>query len=330
MPIDDTDLLKRAAILCDEGHFAEAGNLLRSVAEQEPSNVEVWVLLARAELAAGRYTSALQAAERTQVLIPEESLPYLIASIALRNLGRPDEAVEHARQAVSVDQEDRGALSWLARLLVVAGSLDEAKEVAARVVKLAPEWPEAHLTAGVIAAAAGEREVAKASFREVLALDPASSAAQHELARLRLRRKANHPAVLTEAAAGFARAVSVDPEAHRSRLSLELVLRVFLSKTAYLLFVDAYVAGRVTAGSDSVAARLVPGALLTVPVYYAGRFLRHLTPELRQRLMWMLIGERVLSTAATLEGVAALGILSASVVSVSLRPSISVSRPWLL
>jgi hypothetical protein len=98
------------------------------------------------------------------------------------------------------------------------------------------------------------------------------------------------------------------------------VLRTFLSKTAYLLFIDAYLVGRVAASSNGTAARFAPVVLLTLPGYYAVRFLRRLTPTPRQRLLWLLIGERALSAAAALEAISVAAILAAAVGAASLRP----------
>jgi tetratricopeptide (TPR) repeat protein len=323
MPLDDTGILARGADLCADGHFAEASNLLRPVAECELANLDIWRLLARAELAAERYASALQAAEHTHVLAPAEALSDMIASFALLKLGRTEEALERARRAVMTDPHDFAAVSLLARMLSVAGFHDEARAVAADAAELAPDRPEAHLTAGIVAAAAGKRDAARVSFREVLALDPASGAAHHELARLRLRRRVNDPAALADAASGFARAANTDSASQRSVWSLEKVLRTFLSKTAYLLFLDAYLVGRVSASSNGAAARLVPVALLGVPAYYGARFLRQLTPTPRQRLAWLLIGERVLSIATALEGISVASILAASVLAASLRSGVA-------
>jgi hypothetical protein len=320
MPLDETGILVRAANLCAEGHFAEASDLLRPVAERELANLDIWRLLARAELAAGRYERALQAAKHTHVLAPGEALADVVASLALWKLGRTEEALARARGAVATDPHDFAAVSLLARILSVAGLHDDARAVAADAADLAPDQPEAHLTAGIVAAAAGERDAARASFRKVLALDPANGAAHHELARLRVRRRVNDPAALADAASGFARAANAASGAGRSDRSLEKVLRTFLSKTAYLLFIDAYLVGRVAASSNGTAARFAPVVLLTLPGYYAARFLRRLTPTPRQRLLWLLIAERALSAASALEAISVAAILAAAVGGASLRP----------
>lgn len=322
MPFDETDILAHAVELCEDGHFAEASDLLRPVAERELGKLALWRLLAQAELAAERYEQALQAAEHAHGLAPGESLSDVIASVALLRLGRKEDALDRARRAVATEPQDPTGVMWLARILSTAGFHDESRFVAADALALAPDHPQTHLTAGVVAAVAGERDLARASFREVLALDPGNGAAQHELARLRLRRRTNDPAALADAASGFARAANARSAASRSDRSLEGVLRVFLSKTAYLLFIDAFVAGRVASSSTGFAARFLPVLLLAVPGYYAARFLGRLAPRPRQRLLWMLIGEHALSAAAVLEAISIAAILTSAVVG-SLRPSLA-------
>jgi Flp pilus assembly protein TadD len=323
MPFDETGILAHAVELCEDGHFAEASDLLRPAAELELGKLAIWRLLAQAELAAERYEQALQAAEHAHGLAPDESLSDVIASVALLRLGRKEEALNRARRAVETEPQDPTGVMWLARILSAAGFHDESRFVAADAVDLARDHPQTHLTAGVVAAVAGERDLARASFREVLALDPGNGAAQHELARLRLRRRANDPAALADAASGFARAANARSAAPRSDRSLEGVLRVFLSKTAYLLFIDAFVAGRLAASSTGFGARFLPVLLLALPGYYAARFLGQLASKPRQRLLWMLMGEHALSAAAALEVVSIAAILTAAVVAGSLRPTLA-------
>jgi Flp pilus assembly protein TadD len=321
MALDPSGLPARAVELCAEGHCAEASDLLRPLAEREPADSDIWLLLARVELAAERYERALEAAEHTHDIAPSCVPADGIAGVALLRLGRTGEALGRARRAVDTDPRDSAAVVFLARVLSISGSHDEARAVAAHAVDLVPQEKDAHLAAGIVAAAAGDRDAARASFREVLALDPSDGAAQHELARLRLRRRVNDPAALASAASGFARTASTTPAATRSALSLERVLKTFLSKTAYLLFVDAFVVARVLASSHDTLAGLVPVALLFAPGYYAVRFLRRLTPTPRRRLVGMLVGERALATAATLEAISVAAILAAAVGSSSARPT---------
>src|SRR5271155_3575104 len=141
MPLDETGILVRAANLCAEGPFAEASDLLRPFAERDLANLDIWRLLARAELAAGRYERALQAAEHAHVLAPGEALADVVASLALWKLGRTEEALARARGAVATDPHDFAAVSLLARILSVAGFHDDAQAVAADAADLAPDRP---------------------------------------------------------------------------------------------------------------------------------------------------------------------------------------------
>lgn len=323
MALDPGGLPARAVELCAEGHCAEASDLLRPLAEREPDDPDIWLLLARVELAAERYERALEAAEHTHEIAPSCVSADGVAGVVLLRLGRTGEALGRARRAVATDPRDLAAVLLLARILSISGSHEEARAVAAHAADIAPQEKDAHLTAGIVAATAGERDAARASFREALALDPSDGAAQHELARLHLRKRLNDPSALADAASGFARAASTTPPATRSALSLERVLRTFLSKSAYLLFVDAFVVVRVLASSHGAPARLVPVALLLAPGYYAARFLRRLTPAPRQHLLRMLARERALAAAAALEAISVAAILAAAVGSSSTRPALA-------
>jgi tetratricopeptide (TPR) repeat protein len=310
--------------LFEAGSLSEASERVRHLLERDPRDGEAWSLLARVEFAAERHEQAVEAAERVCELSPGSTSPHLLACLALLRLERFDDAVVHAREAVRIDPFDWRALALLARLFVRDGArVTEARELVARVMRLAPDAPEAHLTAGFVAAGAGDRDGAKRSFLKVLELDPGSSTAQHELARLRLKGRVNDPAALAEAAAGFERALRAEPEAEHSRRTLELVLRVFLSKSAYLLFIDAYLVGRVTSGSNAVAGRLLPLVLLLIPAFYAWRFCRRLTAPLVGRLRRVITREGPIRLAACCEALAVLCILAGVGAPESIRPGLA-------
>lgn len=316
--------LEHAIALFEAGSFSEASERVRRLVERNPRDGEAWNLLARVEFAAERYEQAVAAAERACPLSPGSPSPHLLACLALLRLKRFDDAVVHAREAVHIDPFDWRALALLARLLVRDGArVTEARELTARMTKLAPDEPDAHLTAGFVAAGTGDREGAKRSFLKVLELDPGNSAAQHELARLRLKGRVNDPAALAEAAAGFERALCAEPEAEQSRRTLELVLRVFLSKSAYLLFIDAYVVGRVTSGSNAVGGRLLPLVLLLIPAFYAWRFCSRLSAPLLGRLRRVVTREGPIRLAACSEALAVLCILAGVGAPESIRPGLA-------
>jgi tetratricopeptide (TPR) repeat protein len=315
--------IEHAAALCDAGSFEEASTLLARLVEIEPEDWRAWSLLAHVELGAGRNEPALNAAEQACRLSPRSAFPRLAASFALDGLGREDEALEQAREAVRIDPFDWRGLDRLVRLLSRDRSrLVEARELAERMQGVAPEQPRVHLTAGGLAAAAGDRAGAQRAFRRALELDPGNATAQHGLAGLHLRHRANDPAALAAAAAGFSRAIRADPEARRSRTALEAILRLFLSKAAYLLLVDAYLVGRLSATSSKLAPRLLPVLLLLIPSFYAWRFCSHLTPSLRRRLARVILDAAPLRFAVACEAFAVAAIVVGAGAAQSLRPGL--------
>jgi tetratricopeptide (TPR) repeat protein len=310
--------LERANALCDLGRFEEAATILERVVSTNPAEPRAWCLLSLVRLNTGKYESALGAAGTAVSLSPESEWPWRLASAALRGLDRNDEAIAAARQAVSLAPNDWQAQASLARALLSGGQdLPAARAAAESSVALAPHSVEAHLTAGAVASSDGRGREAAAYYRQALALDPQSSAAHNELARLNLRKggiyDSGQPesARLAEAAIGFAAAVRADPRAGVSRRNLDLTLRVFLSRAAYLFFIVAFVVARIGISHPGVA-RFAPLALI-VPVPFISRFVRNLSPDLRKYLRSTLsVG--AIRIAIILETVAALGLIASAFV----------------
>lgn len=327
-PADEmTVALQRAGALCELGRFTEAAGLLRQTIASGSQNPDAWSLLAAAELGAGNADDALEAAEKAISMAPESEWPHRVASAALGRSGRREESVGHAREAVRIDPSSWRALTRLARSLTYKSSdLPEAHELAAQAVALAPNSAETHLTAGVVATASKNRPEAEAAFRQALALDPQNSAAHNELARMRMRgRTLSDPARLADAATGFATSVGVDPRAAQARRNLELVLRVFLARAAYFLFLDAYLVGRIGSDATRMTTRLLPVALLALPAGYAWRFVGRLNADLRRYLLRLLTHERKISLAVCLDAMAVICLLAAAGVPQSSRAGLAAA-----
>jgi hypothetical protein len=62
------------------------------------------------------------------------------------------------------------------------------------------------------------------------------------------------------------------------------VLRSFLARASYLIFLAAALPAHFRLNSTSLPDRALPVALLTVPAYFATRFIRRLSPQLRNHL----------------------------------------------
>jgi tetratricopeptide (TPR) repeat protein len=315
--------LHRVEMLCDLERWAEARGLLGPLLAADPENHTAWCLLARCHLGLDQSEQALIAAHRAASLAPDEEWPHRLSSFATSKLGRHDEAVKAAREAVRLEPS-----FWQthARLAGAAGQhalgKDEAVRAAEWALALAPNEPQVQLIYGSIAASQGRREVAERAYRKALELDPQSSGAHHLLAALQLRRRTGLIG-LARAATGFATALSTDPTAQVSRHSLELTLRVFLGRAAYFLFVTAYL-GQFFAGRSALPARAIPVLLLALPVLFIVAFLRRLSPQLRTFLR-QLLRRRATSVAAALELGSVVLVLAGVTAPQPVRPALAIA-----
>ncbi len=90
----------------------------------------------------------------------------------LRNAGRIEEALEVARRLVRDFPKRRGSHHSLAAALEAAGSFEEASAVCRQTVAMHPDDYEAYTTLGRIAARQGRVDDAVAAFRRALRLEP--------------------------------------------------------------------------------------------------------------------------------------------------------------
>jgi tetratricopeptide (TPR) repeat protein len=314
--------LQRAGALCELQRFPEAITLLRTLISSEPQVADAWSLLSLAELAAKRPDAAVHAAEQAIALTPDAEWPHRLAAFALQACGRDEESARHAREAVRLDPQSWQTYATLAKVLAHGKtSLDEASSAAGLAVALAPEEAQTHIAAGVAAAAAKRGGDAERSFRHALSIDPESRVAHNELAVLSMGKRRS-PAGLAAAASGFAGAVRVDPRASVSRHNLEVVMRVFLSRMAYFIFIDAFLIARIGSGTSGSGARLLPLVLLAVPCAYAWRFLDRLSRDLRSYLVTVITRDPKVRVAVASEAIAVACLVVAAVVSSSTRPAL--------
>jgi tetratricopeptide (TPR) repeat protein len=299
----------RAEDLCNLHRYAEAVNVLTSALADRPDDAHTWCVLARARLGAEDFAGALAAANRAVALEPDQEWPHRLASIALTRLAQPQQALSAALESVRL-----APMFWQTHSRVAGASLgvnmaDQASRAATKAVELAPLEPDTWTTLGSVALARGDRKEATRAYRQALSLDPENTNAHDGLARVALKRgRLANPHGLAAAASGFATSVRVNPRSKTSRASLEIVLRAFLSWLAYFVFLDAYLVLRATASTGNVWVRLIPLALLILPVAYAGRFLAGLTKVVRNRL-WQVLRHGLVSVAAALEAVAVTSIV---------------------
>jgi len=286
--------LARVRALCDLKRYDDAAGLARRAVGLDGANAYAWCLLAQAELGRGDHQAALAAASGARSLQPEGEWPHRLVAYALDRLGRHDEAVRSAREAVRLEPHAWQAHVTLARLLSnMRSDGAEALRSAERAVALAPHETQAHLTYALVSGASGRHDEAEAAVQRALELDPQDAAAHNELARLHLRRaRFGRADRLASAATTFANAVQLDPHETVVRTNLDTVLYAFLRRTSWYVLLVA-VAPVSLFGGSTAAGRLVPVLLLGVPCWFARRFWNGLTPQLRRHLRDIVLGRKL-------------------------------------
>jgi hypothetical protein len=203
---------------------------------------------------------------------------------------------------------------------------DQAAGAVSNALRLAPNEALVWCVAGNVAAASGDRSKAAAMYRGALQLDPQNASAQAGLARINLQgRRVANPSGLAAAASGFARATRSDPHEQSHRRGVEAVLRVFLARAAYFVFLVSFFVARVTAHSTAGAARLAPVIVLLVPAMFVTRFVARLSRDVRLHLARTIRGG-LIAVAVAAECCAVLAIIVGALVPERLRvPALAVA-----
>jgi tetratricopeptide (TPR) repeat protein len=197
----------RAERLADEGRLHAAIAVLSSALAEYPDNAAGWCRLSAAYLEAEAASEALNAAKRAMTL-GEPSWANRLASLALVELGRFDEAVVAAGEAVRRAPDDWRGLVTLSEALAHAEP-EQAVQAGQAAVELASDEPRAHEVLGDAAALAHDWPLAERSYREALRLDPDNAAVAAKVVRLSDRpaddpRRRRHP-VRSRGEPGFER-----------------------------------------------------------------------------------------------------------------------------
>jgi tetratricopeptide (TPR) repeat protein len=239
--------LAQAGVLLDLKRYDEAASLLARIVAAEPQDSRAWCLLAAAHLGAGRYEEAAAAASRAITLAPFDDGPYRLASIAQRHLGQITAAISSANEACKLAPDEWRAYICLAQaelateadFLAQAESREAyfkaAERAAAAAVRLAPDEPDAHYTAGQVSYAQRNWKAARAHQERALALDPAHSGALNELGRISLRRGGS-----PRAARHFIRAARLAPGVGIYGRNAEIPVQRVLGRTTLAVLMASW------------------------------------------------------------------------------------------
>lgn len=211
--------LDRAHNLAEVGRYGDALAEISVHLGQEPEDAEALCLAAFCHLRMRQPQRAEEAAAAALRADPDSEWPFRLRSIALSELGRIDEALAMAGNAVR-----RAPYAWetyvrLTEALVEAGQVQAAQAAAARAVELGPNESDAYLAVAFAADAGGRRREERAALHKALELDPESSIARQNLAAMDVNRGR-----LGRGTRGLVDALRLDPQHGRVQQNLDAVL----------------------------------------------------------------------------------------------------------
>lgn len=198
----------------------------------DPDDVRAWLRMAACHNSTRDFEDALHAAEEALRRAPDDFSAHRFRSFALRRLGRSDESVAAAREAIRIMPDHWMGYTTLSEALIYpADRWPQAYEAAVTAVRLAPEEVATHGALWKAALALGRHDVCEQAVREVLRIDPSNAWALQELANRKARAK---EAKLPEVAEGYARALAAAPSDQGLRKGLEGTLFRMLRGTRWL------------------------------------------------------------------------------------------------
>jgi tetratricopeptide (TPR) repeat protein len=270
----DDGALARVEALVDLGRCSEAESMLARVLADRPDDHRAWCLLALARDGLSHWSEMLRAANHAVAVAPDHEWGHRLASIALARLEMTEEAVRAAAEAVRLDPHGwRTHLQYSLVAAPVPRLVQDAYRAAGRAAEIAPHSADAHFALGLTSDATGRHEAMAGHYREALRLNPQHVNAMNNLTNLERSTR------LGAKAAGYARALRLDPSAAVPRENLELMAGQFLLHVTGLAAV-ALLACAVIGAADDLrpgfsVGRLAVGVLLVAAVSgYTARVVR--------------------------------------------------------
>jgi predicted Zn-dependent protease len=175
--------------------YPTALKLLTTLNTRNPNDPQILYDLATAQDALSQNTAAIDTYRRAIAAAPTAFEPHLALALLLARTADYKAAHAELSTAVTLDVPDPAlkarAYRTLARLDLSSDPATASADLLAA-LKLSPETPDDILLAGEIAESASQTDAAEASYRRLLAADPANLDAASALAHLLLRQ--NKPA----------------------------------------------------------------------------------------------------------------------------------------
>lgn len=178
-------MMARALLLLSALALAGCG-LWNDKSDERRRSSELFVRKGVAYLETGRYEQALADLERALDFNSRNSEAHNALAVLYERLDKPEEARSHYQRAVSLDENNYGALNNYSRFLCGHGKYEEGVEMLEQVIssKLYSQPWLVLTNKGICYKSAGRIEEAERTLREALESNPDFAPALLELARI--------------------------------------------------------------------------------------------------------------------------------------------------
>ena len=219
-PGPSRDQVDRLVEHYQSGRLKEAEQLAVSFTREFPDHPFGWKVLSAAIKQTGRPTEALSPMLKFIQLSPHDAEAHYNLGVTLQELGRFEEAGARYRQAISLEPGFAEAHNNLGMTFQKMGKLSNAEASYRKAVALKPSYVDAHYNLGIMLQHLNKLDEAEASYRQVITLNPDYYEAHSNLGNT--LRKLNR---LDEAEISYEQAIIVKPDYAEAHNDLGVTLK---------------------------------------------------------------------------------------------------------
>jgi len=172
-------------LLASQGATDEAVRIPFSILQTEPGNVAALEQLASVLSDAGDAERLGPVVARLVREAPSNPWAHYYAASLFFIKDRPDQALQAARNAVSLDPNHAKALNLIGACLASMGQHDQARQAFTASIAADPREPATYTNLATLELQTGNADRARRYFAEALTIDPMNEAARHGLAAIR-------------------------------------------------------------------------------------------------------------------------------------------------
>ncbi|HVI51971.1 MAG TPA: tetratricopeptide repeat protein [Candidatus Sulfotelmatobacter sp.] len=214
------DLFNQALDHHQHGRLNDAQAIYRAILDKMPGHADSLHLLGVVDCQRGDYAAAAERIHQAIALNGGNAAYHSNLGIALRELGRINEAEQSFRAALALNPDYAEALCNLGVALEELGRFTESEATCRQALELRPGYAEALLNLGMALKGQDRLEDAAASFRQAIAIAPRYAKAHCNLGVVLKELEQTDQALMS-----YGRALMIDPNSAETHLNLSNLLR---------------------------------------------------------------------------------------------------------